>query len=225
MQASASEVSRILQWLEDRPIEQWVNIDRLMCPIIEVQGHDVPAASLQVDGKSVVIDGSDLEVDPGAHELLASDGTLTTHLRVMAIESELSRRVELVLQPPPPKPTPFVPPPAPVLAARSNWPAYALGGVAAVGAASFGYFALSGRAGMSDLDSCKPNCPRGDVTSVRNKYYAADISLGVSLVALVGTGYWIFSKPKAEVSERASNVSFGVLAAPGGAGLSVRWVE
>ncbi len=197
----------------------------LLVAVVDGQGHDVPGATLQVDGHSVVIDGSDLEVDPGAHELVASDGTLTTHLRVMVIESEINRRVELVLQPPAPKPLPFEPTPAPIRVSRPNWPVYTLGSVAALGAASFGYFALSGRAGMSDLEACKPNCPRSDVASVRNKYYAADVSLGVSLVALVGAGFWLWSKPSPTATERASNVSFGVSATPGSAGLSVRWVE
>ena len=196
----------------------------LLVAVIDGEGHDLPNAALQVDGHPVVIDGSDLEVDPGAHELVATSGTLSSHLRVMVIESELSRRVELVLKAPEPPPLP-VPPPAPELRARSYWPVYTLGGVAAVAAASWGYFGLSGRASMDRLDDCKPYCARGDVESVRNKYYAADISLGVSIVALVGAGYFLLAPPAKPPSERVSAFSFGVAPQPGGAGLSVRWVE
>jgi len=196
----------------------------LLVAVVDGEGHDLPSATLQVDGRPVVIDGSDLEVDPGAHELSATSGALSAHLRVMAIESELGRRVALVLQAPAPKPLPVLPP-APEPAPRAYWPVYTLGGVAAVAAASWGYFGLSGRAGMDRLDDCKPYCARGDVESVRNKYYAADISLGVSVVALVGAGYFLFAPPAKSPSERASAFSLGVTPQPGGAGLSVRWVE
>ena len=198
----------------------------LLVAVVDERGHDLPGATLQVDGRNVVIDGSTIEVDPGAHELMASSGALSSRLRVMAIENDVNRRVELVLQPPAPKAVSFAASSSqPKLATRSNWPAYALGGVAALSSASFGYFALSGHADMNRLDTCKPHCERSDVQRVRTEYLAADISLGVSVVAIVGAAYWLFSTPQAGPSERASTLSLGVTALPGSAGLSVRWVE
>ena len=195
----------------------------LLVAVVDSQGHDLADAALKVDGRPVVLDGSSIEVDPGAHELVASSGSLSSRLQLMAIESDRSRHVELVLRSPPQKPTsnrPVLP------VVRSNWPAYALGGVAALGAVSFGYFGINGTAGSRDLQSCKPYCDASAVTRVRNEYQVADISLGVSLVALVSAGYWLWSAPKHAPAElSASSLSWGFTALPHAAGLSVRWVE
>lgn len=196
----------------------------LLVAVVDSQGHDLADAALKVDGHPVVLDGSSIEVDPGAHELIASSGALSSRLQLMAIESDLSRHVELVLQPPARKPAPSKPVAPPL---RSNWPAYALGGVAALGAVSWSYFGLTGNAGNSNLQRCKPYCDASAVTRVQNEYHAADISLGVSLVALASAGYWLWSAPKHAPAEQPSSsaLSWGVTALPGAAGLSVRWVE
>lgn len=196
-------------------------IPSLRVAVVDGQGHDVSGATLQVDGRTVVIDGSTLEVDPGAHELRAGSGSLSTRLDVMALESDANRRVEIVLQAPAPKPEPVTTPPA----TRATWPVFALGGVAALGAGSFAYFALSGHADKNHLDECKPYCDASDVRRVRNEYNAADISLGVSLVALVGAGYWLFSAPKAVPDQVTRGVSLGFSARTNAAGLSLRWVD
>ncbi len=203
-------------------------IPTLLVAVLDEQHHDLSGATLTLDGKAVALDGSTVEVDPGAHELVATNGELTSHLQVMAIESDLNRRVEIVLQ------APHAVEPlgngaqggASVEAApRSKVPAYVLGGVAVVGAASFGYFALSGHSDMGQLDRCKPYCVPDDVRRVRTKYLIADISLGVSVFALAGAGYWLLSAPKAEQAKSDHSLSVAVTAQPGTAGLSVRWVE
>jgi len=202
-------------------------IPTLLVAVLDEHQHDLPGATLTLDGKPVALDGSPVEVDPGPHELAAASGELSSHLQVMAIESDLNRRVEIVLQAPrAAEPLAGPAPGAAVHAApRSKVPAYVLGGVAVVGAASFGYFALSGHSDMGPLNRCKPNCSPDDVQRVRTKYLIADISLGVSLVALAGAGYWLLSGPKAEQARSDHALSVAVTAQPGAAGLSVRWVE
>ena len=195
-------------------------IPTLRVAVVDGQGHDVSGATLRVDGRPVVIDGSTLEVDPGAHELIASNGALSARLSVMALESDANRRVELVLQAPAAKPEP----PAPQPVAHANWPVYALGGVAALGAASFGYFALSGYADKNHLSECKPYCDPSDVRRVRNEYNAADISLGVSLVALVGAGYLLFTAPKPPDAS-STRLSISISARQNAAAVSLRWAE
>ena len=196
-------------------------IPTLRVAVVDGQGHDVPGATLRLDDRSVLIDGSTLEVDPGAHELRASSGALSARLAVMALERDANRRVEIILQAPVPKTALLVPLPS----ARATWPVFALGGVAALGAGSFAYFALSGNADKKHLDECKPYCEPSDVRRVRTEYSAADISLGVSLVALLGAGYWLFSAPKAAPDQGTRGVSFGFSARPDAAGLRVRWVN
>jgi hypothetical protein len=101
-------------------------------------------------------------------------------------------------------------------------PSYALAGVAAAGAASFAFFSLSGRSQLRDLEDCKPYCARDDVQSVRTKYLIADISLGVSLVAL-GSAAYLWLRPAPVEQARAGGISWDVAATPHGAALGVRW--
>ena len=94
----------------------------------------------------------------------------------------------------------------------------------AAAAASFAYFAITGHSSFNQLEQCKPNCSRSDVRDVRTKYLMADVSLGVSVVALAAAGYLLLrSAPERPVA--SGSVSLAVLAAPQSAGLSLRWVE
>jgi len=199
-------------------------IPTLLVAVLDEQHHDLAGATLTLDGKSVPLDGSALEVDPGPHELLAKSGELSAHLQVIAIESDLNRRVEIVLEEPhPAAPEPAAHPPLVQTPPRSLVPAYVLGGLAVVGAASFSYFALSGHSEMGQLDACKPYCNPDDVRSVRTKYVLADISLGVSVLALAGAGYWLFAEPKEPHARTEAPFSVGFTARPGEARLSLRW--
>ena len=115
------------------------------------------------------------------------------HLQVMAIENDANRRIGMVLR----APEAVRRTAAPAAAQhRSNVPAYVLGGFSAIGAASFAFFASSGHSDFRRLDQCKPYCEAADVNSVRAKYLVADISMGVSLLALAGAGYWLLSAPR-----------------------------
>jgi len=62
-------------------------------------------------------------------------------------------------------------------------------GVAAIGGAFL--FAHWGNKDNEALDQCAPNCSQDSVDHVHNMYVAADVSLGVGLVAL-GTATWLF---------------------------------
>ncbi|HEX3773692.1 MAG TPA: hypothetical protein VHV51_04455 [Polyangiaceae bacterium] len=201
-------------------------IPTLLVAVVDEQGHDIAGSTLTLDGKPVALDGSTIEVDPGSHQLEAKGGELSSELNVVAIESDLNRRVEITLHAPKAAEPLSAPPPAPEPTRRSNVPAYVLGGVAAAGLASFGYFAGTGYAEKTGtLDHCKPYCAPDDVKSVRTQYLVADVSLGVSLVALAAAGYWLISAPKAP--ERASQSRFfvGMTALPHEAGVSLRWIE
>jgi hypothetical protein len=75
------------------------------------------------------------------------------------------------------------------------------------------------------MDACKPACSPDEVTRVRGKYLAADFSLGVSLAALAGAGYWLLSAAQHPQTTSRTPLSLAITAAPGAGGLSVRWVE
>ncbi len=96
---------------------------------------------------------------------------------------------------------------------------YVLGGVAVVGVGGFAAFGLSGRGKQNDMDSCKPDCSRDDVDSMRTSYLLADISLGVAVVAGGAAAYLYFSGNKkgqesvsylsASPTPRGGQLSFG----------------
>jgi hypothetical protein len=199
-------------------------IPSLLVAVVDEQKRDLGDATLTLDGDLVALDGSTLEVDPGSHKLVATRGELQSELQIVASESEQNRRVELVLAAPaqpvqaPPQPSVVSEPPP------SRLPSYVLGGVALLGAGSFGYFALSGSADKSDLEDCKPYCAESDVQRTRTKYLIADVSLGVSLVTLgVATYLWIDGTPKERPQH--ARVALDVRGLPGGAALGVRWSE
>jgi len=200
-------------------------IPTVLISIVDQAQHDVAGATLLIDGKSVPVDGSAMEFDPGAHELVANSGSLSTTVQLVAIENDRNRRVELRLVPPveaSPLPALTAEPPRP--APRSLVPSYILGGVGVLGAASFSYFALSGHSEFNRLQNCKPNCQPDDVREVRTRYLLADISLGVSVAALVSAGYLFFHTPPPAPSERSA-LSLSVAAVPGATGFSVRWEQ
>ena len=136
-------------------------IPTLTVGLQDERGRDLFGGSLWLDGKPVAVDGSSLEVDPGVHELTAqSEGS--RQARELTVEQNTNRRIELVLHQPirlaacstptatsaaraqPSAPSPQVTQAAGAAAQRSPLPAYALAGVAVLGAISFAILALSG---------------------------------------------------------------------------------
>ena len=199
-------------------------IPTLIVAVVDDQKRDLSGVTLTLDGKPLKLAGSAIEVDPGSHTLVAVQGALRAELTVMASESELNRRVELVLAAlPPATPSPsLLLAPSPMPPARSHTPSYVLGGVAAVAAGSFAVFALSGHAQMNELARCKPYCDESDVHAVQTKYVLADVSLGVSLLAL-GAATYLWLRPAATPPREHAALGFDVAASSRGAQLAVRW--
>jgi hypothetical protein len=139
------------------------------------------------------LDGRPIEVDPGTHVLRGFfPGARTVELTVVVRATEKDRVIRLDL----PRPAPVIPPPAPrapEAPPSQAWPpvaTYVFGGVGALALGSFAYFGLSGKFQESHLSStCRPNCSDDDINGVRRSYLAADISLGVAVVA-IGVATW-----------------------------------
>jgi hypothetical protein len=84
--------------------------------------------------------------------------------------------------------------------------AYVAGGTAV---AAFGIsiaFATWGHLDNELLDGCAPNCPQDSVDHVRNMYIAADVSLGVGVVAL-GVATWLYLSEPAR-DDRADHAQY-----------------
>jgi hypothetical protein len=201
-------------------------IPTLLVSVLDAQRHDVVGATLTVDGRAIAIDGSPVEVDPGPHVLSAAGRGLSTSMQVVSVENEANRQVEVVLSEPTPEPASVSASAggSSTLGAPSRVPAYVLGGVGALAAVSFGYLALSGRSEYNALEQCKPGCTYSDVHDVRTKYELADVSLGVSVVALAAAGYFLFRSPH-ERPVTTGSLSVDMTAAPQAASFSLRWVQ
>jgi hypothetical protein len=155
---------------------------------VDVRGPQgsVEGARLFVDGALAPDAASVVEVDPGEHVVrVEAPRCSPSEQRVTIGAGERPRTITLALAPPSGESGPE-PAPAP-----SSLPvsAYVLGGVSAVALGSFAYFALRGKHTESDL---RATCPTGpcDSAPMRQQYLAADISLGVALVA-AGVAVWI----------------------------------
>ncbi len=166
---------------------------------VDVRGPDAENAELSVDGTTAKRrDDGTLELTPGEHVISAktADGrSAEEHVTVAAGSHGVTITLELPAPAPKPEPTPA---PEPESKGGIKPVVLVLGGVAVVGLAGFTAFGLAGKSKQSELDDCKPNCTRGDVDSMRQKYLFADISLGVALVAGGAAAYLHFSDKKKE---------------------------
>jgi hypothetical protein len=164
------------------------------------QGHDATEVKVSVDGQVVLekLTGLATTLDPGRHEVACSwpDGFEQKQTVVVA-QGEKNRRVELRREP---KAAPAAPAAAAPHAPKPPVFAYVLGGVGVAALGSFAAFAITGKSAEHDMDGCKPHCTQSQADKMRLRYLLADISLGVSVVALGAGGYLYFSADKAPSS-------------------------
>jgi hypothetical protein len=160
-------------------------------------GGEPSGLSVTIDGDPAPAPGDDgsIELNPGDHVVRFESEGQVVEKNVSLREGQ--RGVEVVAEfeskkaePPPPEPEPEP------QKKRVKPIVYALGGVAVLGLGGFIGFGLSGKSKQSDLDSCKPNCEKSDVDSMRQRYLFADISLGLALAAGGAAAYFYFSGDK-----------------------------
>jgi hypothetical protein len=83
---------------------------------------------------------------------------------------------------------------------------YLIGGLGLVGVGGYGLLTYWGRKDNEALDECAPNCPTTDIDHIRKMYLAADISLGIGVVALA-TSTWLFLRSGSSSSEEVASSS------------------
>jgi hypothetical protein len=186
----------------------------------DARGKDVLDLRVAVDGALLQerLDGKPHEVDPGVHVFrYEKDGTLIGEERVVVQEGEKNRVVSVKIAPPKVAAPPLVveesTPPAPV-------GGYVLLGLGAAGVAAFGALAASGQHDLDEMrkepGGCAPNCDASDVSAARTKIIAANMSLGVGLVAAALGTYWLLKPRRASVG-----LELGVRPVAGGAATNV----
>jgi hypothetical protein len=170
-------------------------LPRVVFHAFAANGRRLAQVRVFVDGELVAtqLDGRSVPVDPGTHQFrfVRADGSELT-LRETVAEGQLRRSLDAR----------FVDAPAPQAEARrepadeSFSPVVPLLGVGVLGAASFAFFALRGSALERERrDDCAPNCTRDETLPVRTSYIIADVSLGISLLALGAAAWFAFSDP------------------------------
>jgi hypothetical protein len=152
-------------------------------------GADAIDATVHVDGRPASSEaGGPISVDPGLHTVrFELPHYAPVEQRVMVRAGERNRLVIGVFEGRPPPPPVATSPRADVRASRaqpSPW-TWVAGGVGVAALGSFTFFGISGLQTRSDLQgTCAPGCPDSDVSSVKTRFVAADISLGVAAVSL-----------------------------------------
>jgi hypothetical protein len=186
-------------------------------------GSDTADVHVFVDGREVAarLDGGPIALDPGEHALrFEHAGSEAVAQSVLARIGERLRPIEVTFAPRAAGPsTTRAEPEEPSV--RPRWPGYVLATVGLVGVTSFSYFGLRGVLRYEQLkNDCSPSCAPDDSHDVKQKLLIADVSLGVSAVALLGASYFIWWRPGARDSE--SHVDVGVTPLPSGGSLGFR---
>jgi hypothetical protein len=173
------------------------------------KGRADPRVAVSIDGERVAeqIDGREIPVDPGPHDVrYERDGrSVSTHVDVPDGQKQFPLVVDFrELDPPPAALPPELLEPDLVDTNRaqpqSPWYArlppatYVLGGVAILGVGAFAGFGLAGHSAQS----CAPSCTRWQVDRVRLDYVLADVSLGTAIAAgAVALTFALTAKPAA----------------------------
>jgi hypothetical protein len=197
-------------------------------------GNDARDVRVTLDGEPLVdrLDPHAIPIDPGEHTFRFQRGDgAAVEQRVTIREGERARLLSVTLD------RPAVAPPRteagvqdsgrePAATPRPSVAAYVIGAFGLVALGSFAYFGISGRADYLDLEhSCSPHCSSAQVAPGRNKLIVADISLGVSVLALGTAAYLLFARstpaPKTVDTRRTG---FGMRGSPNGAMGFVEWV-
>jgi hypothetical protein len=181
----------------------------IVIAVTDADGKDVSAGRVYVDGeeRADAQTGRAMAIDPGEHRIRfsASDGR-STEASFIAREGEKNRTVRVALSSASAAPADAgaprsaaatVPGDAPRSSYEPPWTAWAAGGAGLAAVGSFAFFALRGKAQERDLEQrCAPDCPDAEVDELYRKYLIADLSLGVSVIALgVATYLFLESSP------------------------------
>jgi hypothetical protein len=163
-------------------------------------GDDASDVSVSLDGRRIAtrLDGRAIDVNPGEHILRfePSSGAVVER-RVLVAEGEKDRIVRVEVGAIASVLAPASSPPAmahPGGGARSWTPVIVAGGIGGIALGGFTFFALTGVANEGRLDDCKPLCSASRIDAVRRDYIAADVFLGVAVVALGAAAYLALSR-------------------------------
>jgi hypothetical protein len=187
--------------------------------LVDGKGGPIGGARVLVDDAAVVVpDDGVVTLDPGPHGVRAEKsgfrpGEARFELKPGDKDRPVTLRLELAAAPSASasaSASVAVAPPSSIPTA-----AYVVGGIGVVAVGAFVVLGLSGKHTENNLAStCAPSCSPDDVSSVRTRYIAADVALGVGVAAL-GVATWLALTTKDD--------SVGLSVSPRGAVLRARF--
>ena len=188
-------------------------------------GSDVADSRVLVDGEPREFVGKAVALDPGQHTIaVTAEGSKAVEQKVVLATGERNRIVTIDLA----LATTTTTSTATTAGTSTNdrsrstptW-AWLAGGVGVLSLGGFTYFAVTGVREVARLDrECAPFCRDADVDSARHRLLYADISLGVSIVALGIAAYGIFSASRTTTTEtKTMHANIALLPGGGFAGL------
>jgi hypothetical protein len=195
---------------------EWLEVVTKTIPSLVVRvksdDKDVFDARVSLDGKPLTshLDGTPLELNPGAHTLRFEYSNFDPIVQeILVLEGEKNRVVAANFVKAPVAtelPRALEPSPAPVATYRPTpVMTYVLGGVALAGAAGFAAFGISGQSQKKELEtSCRPVCTDDQLQPVETRFLMADISLGVAIVSAVTAGIVYFTRPSVPLPDGKS---------------------
>src|SRR5262249_55364962 len=136
--------------------------------------------------------GRAVALNPGTHVLrLEADHRVATTTSIVVREGEKVRVANVRLEPAPRIGLVRVDRPVPVSV-------YVTGAIGIVALGTFGAFAIAGKSQETDLRNrnCSPSCPKSETDAVKAKYLAADVSLGVGVLAFAAATYLFVTRPR-----------------------------
>jgi hypothetical protein len=193
---------------------------------LDAEGQDVVDGDLSLDGKPLVHDGRAIPIDPGPHTLTLRRGAERTEKKIVILESEKERILEIKLPPvaqaPPPQARPVAKPAVPVPAAVAHPDplrrvAWALTGVGAAGLVFSGYM---GALMLQRKSSAETGCVGSACTQealdrfdeARAQGTISTVAFGVGLGSLVA-GVYLLLRPRSPEPKATLSPSVGARAA------------
>ncbi len=175
-------------------------IPTIVVSLKDASGNERTDVAVSADGELLAsrLDGRPVPVDPGPHTLrFEAPGQPAVTESVVIHEGEKDRLLRFDVpwegSPVAPKAESPSSPSSSVWHRRPSPWVFVLGGVGVLATGTFAYFGLKGRSDSLDVQhqGCLPNCPTGEVASANHELLAADVSLGIAVVAL-GVATWLF---------------------------------
>ena len=212
----------------------WLDEVQSALPSIAVraskEGADVVSVRVIEDGEVVAtkLDGTSLEVEPGAHSFrFETDGAPTVALDLLIHEHEKDRVVPVTFATPRAEGAAAIGESGPGTVTSRPVPVgvWILGGAGVAGLATFGILGGIGKSNQSSLQStCSPDCSSSSISKVRGEYTGADVAAGIGAASLLSAAVWFLLRPErteAEAPAPATAAQVGM--APRAGGGVVQW--